>query len=68
MAIPIPADIQRLAAVVSPFMLFPVLIIVPAPKKPIPVTICAAILAGSPPKKASLETKVINALPTVTNM
>ena len=39
---------QMEAAVVSPFTLTPNRRMAPAPRKPMPVTTCAAILAGSP--------------------
>ena len=44
---PIAATIQRLAAVVSPRTVRPWRMIAPAPRKPMPVTICAAIRVGS---------------------
>ncbi len=46
-AMPIAATIQRLAAVVSPRTETPWRRIAPAPRKPTPVTICAAIRVGS---------------------
>ena len=47
-ASPAPATPQRHAAVVRPRIDVPCLRIAPAPRKPIPLTTCAAILAGSP--------------------
>ena len=44
---PIAATIQRLAAVVRPRTDMPERMIAPAPRKPIPVTICAAMRVGS---------------------
>src|SRR6266540_7497783 len=44
---PIAATTHRLAAVVRPRTERPWRMIAPAPRKPIPVTICAAILVGS---------------------
>src|SRR5436305_7955090 len=44
---PIAATTQRLAAVVSPRIDKPSRMIAPAPRKPMPVTICAAIRVGS---------------------
>jgi len=44
---PMALTVQRVAAVVSPLIETPYLNIAPAPRKPIPTTICAAILAGS---------------------
>ena len=46
---PMPAVIQIPAAVVSPLMLLPTLKITPAHRKDIPLTACAATLAGSAP-------------------
>jgi hypothetical protein len=44
---PMPATAQTLAAVVSPRMAFLRRMIVPAPRKPIPLTTCAATRDGS---------------------
>src|SRR5438132_4544672 len=44
---PIAATTQSVAAVVSPRIESPCRMIAPAPRKPIPVTICAAIRVGS---------------------
>ena len=46
-AMPIPAAAQRLAAVVRPRTDGPYLMIAPAPRNPMPVTICAATRDGS---------------------
>src|SRR5439155_11947704 len=46
-AIPIAATTQSVAAVVRPRMERPSRMIAPAPRKPIPVTICAAMRVGS---------------------
>ena len=46
-AIPIAATTQSVAAVVRPRTEMPRTMIAPAPRKPIPVTICAAIRVGS---------------------
>ena len=48
-ASPIAAAVQITAAEVRPRTLSPCRIIAPAPRKPIPETICAAIRVGSPP-------------------
>jgi hypothetical protein len=44
---PIAAASQSVAAVVSPRTESPCRMIAPAPRKPMPVTICAAIRVGS---------------------
>jgi hypothetical protein len=46
-AMPIAATSQRLAAVVNPRIVKPWRKISPAPRKPIPVTTCAATRVGS---------------------
>src|SRR5689334_16254120 len=75
---PIAATTQSAAAVVSPLTVKPWRMIAPAPRKPIPVTICAAIRVGSartmfpPPtrksRKAYAETIVNSAEPIATSM
>ena len=51
-AMPTAATAHRLAAVVRPRTLTPYLRIAPAPRKPIPDTICAATRPWSPPGPA----------------
>src|SRR5712692_7350624 len=73
---PIAATSQRVAAVVSPRTESPWRMIAPAPRKPMPLTICAAIRVGSarttePPctrnsRKPYAETIVKSAEPTQT--
>src|SRR5436189_288322 len=73
---PIAATSQRVAAVVSPRTERPCRMIAPAPRKPMPLTICAAIRVGSmrayaPPaamksRKPYAETRVKSAEPTQT--
>ena len=46
-AVPTAAVTHRLAAVVRPRMLAPYLMMAPPPRKPMPTTICEAILVGS---------------------
>ena len=55
------------AAVVSPEMLPPLRRIVPAPKKPTTVTICAATLDWPSVSKPKLDMMVKRAEPTATN-
>jgi len=64
--IPTAAVTHKVAAVVNPFTENPFFKIVPAPRKPIPETICAAILPGSPPLPANTVTdnSVRKAAPT----
>src|SRR5438874_10521952 len=69
-AIPIAATSQSEAAVVRPRTERPWRMIAPAPRKPIPLTICAAILVGSTlpskPLNPYAETSVNRAAPTET--
>src|SRR5438132_542425 len=75
---PIAAATQSVAAVVSPRTERPWRMIAPAPRKPMPVTICAAIRVGSArmtwsplsrkPRKPYAETIVNSAEPTQTRM
>src|SRR5262249_43270544 len=70
-AIPIAATSQRVAAVVRPRTESPWRMMAPAPRKPIPVTICAAIRVGSTLIPQSLkpyaDTSVNSADPTHTS-
>jgi hypothetical protein len=52
---PIAATIQSVAAVVRPRIEKPCRMIAPAPMKPIPVTICAAIRVGSKTRPFGVE-------------
>ena len=64
-AIPKPATVHSDAAVVNPVTLCFVTMMVPAPKKPIPLTTCAINLAWSErmtPVKAGLANASFNAL------
>src|SRR5947209_15143966 len=73
---PIAATAQRLAAVVRPRTFMPSRMIAPAPRKPMPVTICAAMRVGSArttlvplirkPSKPYAETTVKMAEPSET--
>ena len=54
-AIPIAATTQSVAAVVSPRTEIPRTMIAPAPRKPIPVTIWAAIRVGSKTTPEAVE-------------
>ena len=67
-AIPTAAVTHSPAAVVSPLIILRWNIIVPAPRKPIPETICAATReeSASPPGKPLTETIVKSALPKAT--
>ncbi len=58
MQIPTAATAHRLAAVVSPRTTFPCLMIVPAPRKPMPVATCAATRLGSEPARKLTEARV----------
>jgi hypothetical protein len=54
---PMAETVQMVAAVVSPVMSLPSRRMEPAPRKPTPVTICAAMRAGSrPPMAGDMET------------
>ena len=63
---PMPATTQRVAALVIPRMWPFCAIMLPAPKKPIPVTIPAAILDGSISKDNEIIVKTV--APKLTNM
>jgi len=58
-AAPIAAVTHNVAAVVRPRMSAPDLKMTPAPRNPIPVTICAAIRSGDPPGDRALDTQRI---------
>ena len=60
------ATIQRVAAVVSPMTFSSVLMMVPAPRKPIPTMMEAATLEGSDPGKAFKDRIVISVEPNPT--
>src|SRR5438067_1120392 len=67
--IPTAAFTQIVAAVVIPWTLLPLLRIDPAPRKPMPLTICAAMRSGVPPARASsMDTTVNKAEPTAMSM
>ena len=57
---PIAATIQSVAALVIPLMCPLCAIILPAPKKPIPVTIPAAILEGSMSNERDITVKIVD--------
>src|SRR5467141_2566719 len=67
--IPIAATTQMVAAVVKPLTSDPVRRMAPAPRKPTPVTICAAMRVGSTrlPKMGSRPTVVNRHAPTPTS-
>ena len=74
MVMPIPAVAQTPAAVVRPLMVWLRTKIMPAPRKPTPVTICAAIREGSSAtplrvvtsEKPYLETTMMSAAASAT--
>ena len=57
---PMAATSHTAAAVVRPEILLPSRKIAPAPKKPTPDTICAAIRPGSPPISAMYKDNMVN--------
>lgn len=65
-AMPTAAVSQTLVAVVSPRTLSPVRNIIPAPRIPIPVTICAAFRPGSPLSNPNIDMSVNRAEPVAT--